>query len=113
MIAFRTAAKIGLHGLVEAPWRMLATLALSACALGALGMSVSAAAFDVLSAKEQVLFEDGYVVQSMDLTTEADAEEAERAAGVSLARLSSTGGFRDFTLFLGRSRRESWSFPPA
>lgn len=101
MIAFRTAAKIGLHGLVEAPWRMLATLALSACALGALGMSVSAAAFDVLSAKEQVLFEDGYVVQSMDLTTEADAEEAERAAGVSLARLSSTGGFRDFTLFLG------------
>ena len=101
MIAFRTAAKIGLHGLIEAPWRMLATLALSACALGALGMSVSAAAFDVRSAKEQVLFEDGYVVQSMDLTTEADAEEAERAAGVSLARLSSTGGFRDFTLFLG------------
>ena len=101
MIAFRTAAKIGLHGLVEAPWRMLATLALSACALGALGMSVSAAAFDVRSAKEQVLFEDGYVVQSMGAATEEDAEEAERAAGVSLARLSSTGGFRDFTLFLG------------
>lgn len=101
MIAFRTAAKIGLNGLVEAPWRMLATLALSACALGALGMSVSAAAFDVCSAKEQVLFEDGYVVQSMGAATEEDAEKAERAAGVSLARLSSTGGFGDFTLFLG------------
>ena len=51
MIAVKSAAKIGLHGLIEAPWRVLVTLVLSACALGALGMSVSAASFDVRTAE--------------------------------------------------------------
>lgn len=105
MIAVKSAAKIGLHGLIEAPWRVLVTLVLSACALGALGMSVSASSFDVRTAEEQVLFEDGYLVQGMGVMTAETAAEAERAAGHSLARVSGTTAFGDFTYYLGTQPR--------